>query len=324
MKFLNQDIITDHNNFWQHSKIKIIIYWIIVFLCLTGILSPPLALFIGIVIAQIGHPYAKLNSKLTSKLLQISVVGLGFGMNLTSAINAGKEGIIFTIVSIFGTLLLGYGLGKIMNIEKKTSFLVSAGTAICGGSAIAAVSPVIKANEQQISASLGTIYILNAIALFIFPIIGHYFELSQHQFGLWSAIAIHDTSSVVGAASSYGAEALQTATTVKLARALWIIPVAYLATLVFKNKEKKSKIPYFIGYFILALIANTYLPFVQKISPFIIDFAKIGLTLTLFLIGTSLSAKVIKAVGVKPLIQGVILWITISIAALYVVINLSA
>ena len=324
MKFLNQDVITDHNNFWQHSKIKIIIYWIIVFLCLTGILSPPLALFIGIVIAQIGHPYAKLNSKLTSKLLQISVVGLGFGMNLTSAINAGKEGIIFTIVSIFGTLLLGYGLGKIMNIEKKTSFLVSAGTAICGGSAIAAVSPVIKANEQQISAALGTIFILNAIALFIFPIIGHYFELSQHQFGLWSAIAIHDTSSVVGAASSYGTEALQTATTVKLARALWIIPVAYLATLVFKNKEKKSKIPYFIGYFILALIANTYLPFVQKISPFIIDFAKIGLTLTLFLIGTSLSAKVIKAVGVKPLIQGVILWITISIAALYVVINLSA
>ena len=324
MKFLNQDVITDHNNFWQHSKIKIIIYWIIVFLCLTGILSPPLALFIGIVIAQIGHPYAKLNSKLTSKLLQISVVGLGFGMNLTSAINAGKEGIIFTVISIFGTLLLGYGLGKIMNIEKKTSFLVSAGTAICGGSAIAAVSPVIKANEQQISAALGTIFILNAIALFIFPIIGHYFELSQHQFGLWSAIAIHDTSSVVGAASSYGTEALQTATTVKLARALWIIPVAYLATLVFKNKEKKSKIPYFIGYFILALIANTYLPFVQKISPFIIDFAKIGLTLTLFLIGTSLSAKVIKAVGVKPLIQGVILWITISIAALYVVINLSA
>ena len=324
MKFLNQDIITDHNNFWHHSKIKIVIYWIIVFLCLTGILSPPLALFIGIVIAQIGHPYAKLNSKLTSKLLQISVVGLGFGMNLTSAINAGKEGIIFTVISIFGTLLLGYGLGKIMNIEKKTSFLVSAGTAICGGSAIAAVSPVIKANEQQISAALGTIFILNAIALFIFPIIGHYFELSQHQFGLWSAIAIHDTSSVVGAASSYGTEALQTATTVKLARALWIIPVAYLATLVFKNKEKKSKIPYFIGYFILALIANTYLPFVQKISPFIIDFAKIGLTLTLFLIGTSLSAKVIKAVGVKPLIQGVILWITISIAALYVVINLSA
>ena len=208
MKFLNQDVITDHNNFWQHSKIKIIIYWIIVFLCLTGILSPPLALFIGIIIAQIGHPYAKLNSKLTSKLLQISVVGLGFGMNLTSAINAGKEGIIFTIVSIFGTLLLGYGLGKIMNIEKKTSFLVSAGTAICGGSAIAAVSPVIKANEQQISAALGTVFILNAIALFIFPFIGHYFDLSQHQFGLWSAMAIYDPSSVFFFLSNYDAEHL--------------------------------------------------------------------------------------------------------------------
>ena len=323
MKFLNQDIIIDHNDFWKHSKIKVILYWIIVILCLVGFLSPPLALFIGIVIAQIGHPYAKLNSKLTSKLLQISVVGLGFGMNLTSAIKAGKEGIIFTVISIFGTLLLGYGLGKIMKIEKKTSFLVSAGTAICGGSAIAAVSPVIKANEQQISAALGTVFILNAIALFIFPIIGHHFELSQHQFGLWSAIAIHDTSSVVGAASSYGAEALQTATTVKLARALWIIPVVYLAMQLFKNKDSKAKIPYFIGYFILALIANTYIPFVQKMSPYLVDAAKIGLTLTLFLIGTSLSRKVIQAVGIKPLIQGVILWVTISVVALYVVMHLS-
>lgn len=321
MKFLDQDGSIDHNNFWQHSKLKVVIYWIIVALCLVGVLSPPIALFTGIIIAQIGHPYAKLNSKLTSTLLQISVVGLGFGMNFTSAFKAGKEGIIFTMISIFGTLLLGYGLGKIMKIEKKTAFLTAAGTAICGGSAIAAVSPVINANEEQISASLGTIFILNAIALFIFPIIGHHFELSQHQFGLWSAIAIHDTSSVVGAASSYGAEALQTATTVKLARALWIIPVVYLAMQIFKNKGSKAKIPYFIGYFILALIANTYLPFVQKISPYIVDIAKIGLTLTLFLIGTSLSAKVIKAVGVKPLIQGIILWITISIAALYVVIH---
>lgn len=324
MKFFNQDIVNDHNTFWEQNKIKVIIYWIIVVLCLVGVLSPPLALFIGIVMAQIGHPYAKLNSKLTSKLLQISVVGLGFGMNLTSAIKAGKEGIVFTVISIFGTLLLGYGLGKIMKIEKKTSFLVSAGTAICGGSAIAAVSPVIKANEQQISAALGTVFILNAIALFIFPQIGHYFELSQHQFGLWSAIAIHDTSSVVGAASNYGDEALKIATTVKLARALWIIPVAYLATLVFKNKDSKAKIPYFIGYFILALIANTYLPFVQKVSPYLVKLAKIGLTLTLFLIGTSLSKKVIQAVGLKPLIQGIILWVTISVAALYVVMHFSA
>ncbi len=323
MKFLNQDIITDHTLFWEHSKIKVILYWVIVILCLLGFLSPPLALFTGIVIAQIGHPYAKLNSKLTSKLLQISVVGLGFGMNLNSAIDAGKEGIIFTIISIFGTLVLGYGLGKIMKIERKTAFLVSAGTAICGGSAIAAVAPVIKAKEQEISAALGTIFILNAIALFIFPMIGHYFELSQHQFGLWSAIAIHDTSSVVGAASNFGTEALQTATTVKLARALWIIPVVYLATLVFKNKESKTKIPYFIGFFILALIANTYLPFVQQFSPYIVSISKIGLTLTLFLIGTSLSRKVVKAVGIKPFIQGVILWITISIAALYVVLHFS-
>jgi uncharacterized integral membrane protein (TIGR00698 family) len=251
------------------------------------------------------------------------VVGLGFGMNVHSALQAGKEGILFTVASITGTLLFGTLMGRWLNIEKKTSFLISSGTAICGGSAIAAISPVIKAEEKQISVALGCVFILNSIALFIFPLIGHYLNLSQTQFGLWCAIAIHDTSSVVGAASKYGTHALEVATTVKLARALWIIPVAFLSTFLFKNKSKKVSIPYFIGLFILAMIANTYLPVVMLISPYVINIAKAGLTLTLFLIGAGLSRKVLASVGVKPLLQGVALWIAISGAALYAVMQLA-
>ena len=276
------------------------------------------------VIAQFtGHPYLHLNHKATNLLLKIAVVGLGFGMNVHSAMQAGKEGILFTIASITGTLVFGYFMGKWLNIEKKTSYLISAGTAICGGSAIAAISPVIKADEKQISVALGCVFILNSIALVIFPIIGHHFNLSQTQFGLWCAIAIHDTSSVVGAASKYGAHALEVATTVKLARALWIIPVAFMSTFIFKNKSKKISIPYFIGLFILAMIANTYIPATKIISPYMISIAKAGLTLTLFLIGAGLSRKVILSVGFKPLFQGVVLWIIISVAALYAVMHLA-
>jgi uncharacterized integral membrane protein (TIGR00698 family) len=295
-----------------------------VIFCLSPFASPAIALLIGIVIAQFtGHPYLHLNHKATNLLLKIAVVGLGFGMNVHSAMQAGKEGILFTIASITGTLVFGYFMGKWLNIEKKTSYLISAGTAICGGSAIAAISPVIKAEEKQISVALGCVFILNSIALVIFPIIGHYFNLSQTQFGLWCAIAIHDTSSVVGAASKYGAHALEVATTVKLARALWIIPVAFMSTFIFKNKSKKISIPYFIGLFILAMIANTYIPATKIISPYMIAIAKAGLTLTLFLIGAGLSRKVILSVGFKPLFQGVVLWIIISVAALYAVMHLA-
>ncbi len=301
-----------------------IIFIICVTLCLTPFISPAIALLMGLVIAQFtGHPYLHLNHKATHLLLQISVVGLGFGMNVHSAMQAGKEGVLFTIASISGTLIFGYFMGKWLNIEKKTSYLISAGTAICGGSAIAAISPVIKAEEKQISVALGCVFILNSIALFIFPIIGHHFNLSQTQFGLWCAIAIHDTSSVVGAASKYGPHALEVATTVKLARALWIIPVAFMSTFIFKNKSKKISIPYFIGLFVLAMIANTYIPATKLISPYMIMIAKAGLTLTLFLIGAGLSRKVLVSVGFKPLFQGVVLWITISCAALYAVMHLA-
>jgi uncharacterized membrane protein YadS len=163
---------------------------------------------------------------------------------------------------------------------------------------------------------------LNSVALVLFPFIGHYFNLSESQFGLWCAIAIHDTSSVVGAAGKYGSHALEVATTVKLARALWIIPIAFLATFIFKNKATKIKIPYFIGLFILAMIANTYIPFIHDYSHYVTGFAKATLTLTLFLIGCGLSKKVLVSVGYKPLLQGISLWIVISVSTLWAIISL--
>lgn len=309
--------------FEKREPLRKIIFLTVFVLCLSPLVSPPLALLLGILIAQfVGHPYLHLNGKLTHLLLQISVVGLGFGMNVETALKAGKEGLMFTVVSIFGTLTIGILLGKLLKVNKKTSYLISSGTAICGGSAIAAVSPIIKSDEKQTSVALGTIFILNSVALLLFPVIGNMLHLSQHQFGLWSAIAIHDTSSVVGAASKYGNEALQIATTVKLARALWIIPVSLLSALIFKAKGTKIKIPYFIGMFVLAIIINTYLPFVQKFSPYIVTASKAGLTVTLFLIGSGLSKERLKSVGVKPILQGVILWIIISVSSLLVITHL--
>ncbi|MCP9751169.1 putative sulfate exporter family transporter [Ferruginibacter sp. HRS2-29] len=279
-----------------------------------------MALLLGLMVAQfIGHPFLHLNQKATSRLLQFSVIGLGFGMNVKSALQAGKEGFLFAVASILGTLILGYFLGKLLKVEQKTSLLISSGTAICGGSAIAALSPILEAEENQISVALGTIFILNAVALFIFPVIGHALNLTEHQFGLWCAIAIHDTSSVVGAAGKYGPQALETATTVKLSRALWIIPIAIGASILLKNDAKKIKIPYFIGLFILAMLLNSYVPAITKISFYITGIAKTGLTLTLFLIGAGLSRKVLTSVGLKPLLQGILLWLVISSGALYAI-----
>ena len=294
-----------------------IIFVLLTILCLTGFISPPVALLLGLVVANLsGHPFLELNHKATNILLQLSVIGLGFGMNVNSALSAGKEGFIFTVASIFSTLILGFFIGKWLKIEKKTSHLISCGTAICGGSAIAAIAPVIQSDEKQTSVALGVIFILNSIALFLFPAIGHWLNLSQQDFGLWCAIAIHDTSSVVGAANKYGPEALQIATTVKLARALWIIPIALLTSVLFKNKSSKVKIPYFIGLFILAMLLNTYIPQTATVAPYLVNLAKIGLTLTLFLIGAGLNFNVLKSVGLKPLFQGVLLWVFIGTAAL--------
>lgn len=301
-----------------------IIFAAIVLLCLFSIISPPVALLLGVIIVNVlGNPFIEFNHKAITFLLQFSVVGLGFGMNASSALSAGKEGFVLTVFSIFSTIIFGLLLGKWLKTERKTSHLISCGTAICGGSAIAAISPVIKSNENQTSIALGVIFILNSIALFVFPFIGHQLDLSQKDFGLWCAIAIHDTSSVVGAANKYGVEALQIATTVKLARALWIIPISLLTAVIFKNKNSKIKVPYFIGLFVLAMLLNSYVPQISVIAPGIVTLAKIGLTITLFLIGATLNINTLKSVGIKPLLQGIFLWIFIAGLTLTAIIYLS-
>ena len=282
-------------------------------------ITPPVALFLGLVFALLcGQAYPKFNKKVSKKLLQYSVVGLGFAMNLHASLASGKEGMMFTIVSVVGTMFIGMFIGrKVLKVNRDTSYLISSGTAICGGSAIAAVGPVIKAKESDMSVALATIFVLNAIALFIFPVLGELLGLTQQEFGMWAAIAIHDTSSVVGAGAAYGEEALQVATTIKLTRALWIIPLALVTSFIFKSKDQKISIPWFILWFIVAVLINTYLlGSVPEVGKVISGLARKGLIITMFFIGASLSTDVLKSVGVKPLVQGVLLWLVISIGSL--------
>ena len=282
-------------------------------------LTPPVALFLGLAFALLcGQAHPKFNKKTSKYLLQYSVVGLGFGMNLHAALASGKEGMEFTILSVVGTMLIGWFIGrKVLKVDRDTSYLISSGTAICGGSAIAAVVPVLRAKDSEMSVALGTIFVLNAIALFAFPVIGHWLGMSQHEFGTWAAIAIHDTSSVVGAGAAYGEEALKVATTIKLTRALWIIPLAFVTSFLFKSKGQKVSIPWFIFFFILAMVVNTYLlAGAPQVGQIINHIARKGLTITLFFIGASLSRDVLKSVGVKPLVQGVLLWMVISLGTL--------
>ena len=281
--------------------------------------TPPVALFVGLAFALLcGQAYPKFNKKVSKKLLQYSVVGLGFGMNLHASLASGKEGMLFTIISVMGTMILGMFIGrKLLKVNRDTSYLISSGTAICGGSAIAAVGPVIKAKDSDMSVALATIFVLNAIALFIFPVFGNWLGLTQQEFGTWAAIAIHDTSSVVGAGAAYGEEALQVATTIKLTRALWIIPLALATSVIFKNGGKKINIPWFILWFVVAILINTYLlDSVPEVGKAISGLARKGLIVTMFFIGASLSTDVLKAVGVKPLLQGVLLWVVISVGSL--------
>ena len=286
---------------------------------LSSWVTPPMVLFIGLVFALLcGQAYPTFNKKVSKKLLQYSVIGLGFGMNLQASLASGKEGMLFTIISVVGTLLIGMFIGcKVLKLNRNTSYLISSGTAICGGSAIAAVGPIINAKDTDMSMALATVFILNAIGLFLFPILGHWLGLTQQEFGTWAAIAIHDTSSVVGAGAAYGEEALQVATTIKLTRALWIIPLALVTSVIFRSEGKKISIPWFILFFILAMLINTYLlADYPEIGKFIAGIARKGLILTMFFIGASLSVDVIKSVGIRPLLQGVLLWIIISAASL--------
>lgn len=308
----------------QVTLLQKILFFVLLIFCVTPFVEPPLALILGFVASFfIGHPYIKHNSVAAKYLLQFSVVGLGFGMNLTEAIKVGKEGLIFTVASIFFTLIVGLIIGRYLKINKSTSTLISGGTAICGGSAIAALAPVINAKDEDISVAMACIFILNALALLIFPVIGHQLNMSQDQFGLWSAIAIHDTSSVIGSAQKYGEEALKIATTVKLERALWIIPVSILLSVLNKGSVKKVKIPYFILGFIGAILLAYYFPQIRPFGEIMVFTAKKALNITLFLIASGLSISSIKKVGVKPLVQGVLLWIFISVGSLLVIMEVA-
>ena len=284
--------------------------------------TPPVALFLGLAFAlTCGEACPTFNKRASKLLLQYAVVGLGFGMNLHASLQSGREGMAFTVVSVVGTMAVGWLIGrKLLGVGRGISYLVSAGTAICGGSAIAAVGPVMKADEREMSVSLGTIFILNALALFLFPSIGRLLGLTQQQFGLWAAIAIHDTSSVVGAGAAYGEEALAVATTVKLTRALWIVPLALFTSFCFKGSGRRVTIPWFILCFVLAMVVNTYLlsasPTGLAIGAAINELARKALTLTLFFIGAALSREVLRSVGLRPLVQGVLLWIVVSVGSL--------
>ncbi|MEO6924893.1 MAG: putative sulfate exporter family transporter [Bryocella sp.] len=296
----------------------------------SGYVSPPVALVGGLIYGfTVEHPLRNESSALSKFLLQASVVLLGFGLNLQQVVHAGKSGFAYTAVSITAAIALGLLLGRVLHVGGKASYLITIGTAICGGSAIAAMAPITDANEEEISVSMATVFFLNSIALLIFPPIGHLLHLSQNEFGLWAALAIHDTSSVVGAAAAYGAQALAIGTTVKLARALWIVPVSLVTAGYMTRRAGRSgkkgetagvKIPWFIALFCMASAASTYLPHFHAIYGAFSHLGKQGLTATLFLIGTSLSKNTLREVGVRPLIQGVCLWIiigTISLAAIF-------
>ncbi len=285
---------------------------------LTPWASPPLALALGLLFGiTLVHPFPREARQFSKFLLQGSVVALGFGMNLHDVIRAGRSGVLYTALGIAFALSVGMLLGRIFSVAQTPAFLISTGTAICGGSAIAAVGPVVGANDDEMSVSLGTVFILNSIALLTFPAIGKMLSLSQQQFGLWAALAIHDTSSVVGASAKYGAIALSIGTIVKLTRALWIIPLA-LGTAAVKRSNARVQVPWFIFLFVAAAIANTYIPAGAVFGVFA-KAGKIGLTLTLYLIGASLSRAQLKKVGVRPLVQGVVLWLIVGVVSLLVI-----
>lgn len=296
---------------------------IVFILCLlasaSGFVSPPVALAMGLVFGlTLPHPYGNEAKKISRYLLQGSVIGLGFGMNLHQVVHAGRSGFVYTMLGISFALLVGMGLGALLKVQRVPAFLISTGTAICGGSAIAAVGPITQASDEEMAIALGTVFVLNSVALLIFPPIGVALKMTQSQFGLWAALAIHDTSSVVGAAAKYGTEALAIATTVKLARALWIVPLS-LGTAMVRGAKAKIQWPWFIGFFCLAAVCNTYLPAGAPAYAIAVKAAKIGLTVTLFLIGTGISVATLKRVGHRPLLQGVILWVLVLVGSLWLI-----
>jgi uncharacterized integral membrane protein (TIGR00698 family) len=307
------------------------LFFVCILLGATGLISPPIALAGGLIFAFLfHHPFATESKHLAHFLLQASVVLLGFGMNLGAVLAAGRSGLVYSAIGISLTLALGLALGKLFRVERVSSTLIAAGTAICGGSAIAALGPVLEAGEEALAISLGSVFVLNSVALFLFPVLGHHFGLTQNQFGTWAALAIHDTSSVVGASERYGAGALAIAVPIKLVRALWIVPVCLIYAAMLSAKagsgaRAKVKLPWFLLWFLMAATVATFLPKWLPALPLHADFAtlvtlgKSGLAVTLFLIGSSLNRKALSQVGVMPLLQGVLLWVVSASASLWAI-----
>lgn len=298
-----------------HSYIKILYVFGVVF-CLVPGVSPALALGIGIIFGLIGiNPWPHYGAQGSRILLQSAVVGLGFGLPLQQVWEVGRASFGTTLAGILLTLGLGIFFGRLLHIPKRTGLLVACGTAICGGSAIAAIAPAIQAEDDESAIALATVFTLNAVALVLFPVAGHLLHMGQNQFGTWAGMAIHDTSSVVGAAASYGNAALEHATTVKLTRALWIVPVAFAVSSLNRSKSR-TRIPIFILLFIAAAAIHTLLPQAQQLWNWISTGARQLLVLSLFFVGTALTRELLRKVGPRTFIQGTALWLCISVLTL--------
>ncbi len=293
------------------------LYSVVICACFLQFMSPAVALFIGLVFSLVGLRHDSIH-KYTSKILQASIVLMGFGMSLATVISSSKTGFIETLISVTAVMLLGILLGKLFKVEKNITLLISAGTAICGGSAIAAVAPILNSKSYQNSFALIVVFVLNAVALVLFPLIGHQLGLSQETFGNWAAIAIHDTSSVVGAGAIYGEKALEVATTVKLIRALWIIPLSLVIAFINNGTDKKSiKFPWFILLFVLAIVFANLFPGFQTSYEHFNWLGKRGMVVALFLIGSNITVSDIKKSGPRSFALGIILWAVISVGSLF-------
>jgi len=303
------------------------LFFVLLLVCGSGVLSPALALILGCIYALTqAHPFKTESHTASRFLLQASVVALGFGMNAREVLHAGRSGIGYTAMGIAFAMTLGLLLGRVLRVQGKASFLITAGTAICGGSAIAALSPIVEADAEEISVSMAAVFALNAVALIVFPLIGFALHLSQSQFGLWAALAIHDTSSVVGASARYGSQALAIGTAVKLARALWIVPVSLVTASVVARMGKQAnhanvKVPWFIALFCAAAALNSALPSLHGAFQSITTLGRDGLTATLFLIGTGLSRETMARVGIRPLLQAIVLWVVVASTTLFAIVH---
>ncbi|RII26279.1 MAG: putative sulfate exporter family transporter [Geobacter sp.] len=300
----------------MNDRLRQTLFVLCLALCAFPWVSTAVALVMGVAFSfLIGNPWPYKSAKVSKVILQVSVVGLGFGLSLGEVLHTGRSSLLYTVVGIIFTLSVGYLLGTLFKTDKNTSLLISFGTAICGGSAIAAMAPVLKAKDDETAVALATVFTLNSVALLLFPLVGHILNLSQGTFGTWAGLAIHDTSSVVGAASAYGASALAVGTTVKLTRTIWITPVV-IGTAWLKKSERKAGIPLFIIGFVLAATIRTLLPQYDFYWGGLASVAKQCLVGTLFLVGAGLSREVLKKVGVRPLLQGVTLWLLVSVLTL--------